>query len=286
VVDLVARGQITRDHDMSSDAVNWAKASEFTTFFPPSPAQAVKAPPSKTEPDAPATETWFLNVDGDTVKSFDEPTIKKMIADGKIQSSNQLWNQDTSLWQDVGEFRPQWFAGAGRSTGTAASGTGERGGDEVCWRSLGQQLVSARSWLSFLSILGLIVGTIAFFTTTGLFFSAIVSNYSIALKLCLVIALIGQVLSALAWLYFFTRLLSYTGLLVAIKFRNEPAEIIASIAGQSVLWRTVTIVFLVWIISTVIGLLLVVIAWQLEPDNSDYEYGVVPVSIASNPAAV
>ncbi|MCC6508778.1 MAG: DUF4339 domain-containing protein [Pirellulaceae bacterium] len=285
VVELVARGQITRDQDMSSDAVNWTKASEFTTFFPPVQTTSVKANPVAVQPVTPAYESWFVNVDDQADKAFDEPQIKQMIAAGTIQPSTQMWNQELGAWQDAVLIRPQWFMGTNQvSNPSGATGPSETG--EVTVQSIGQLLLSARNWLNFLSILGLIVSTITLFVITGLFLYAVVSELNVPVKLAAVIAAGGQLLSFAVGLYFFVRLNKYAGLLTAIKFRNEAAEVNAAVVGQRHLWPTLTLACLLWTIATLVGMLALIVAWQLQPKGDDEQFTYAPSSLLVKPGTI
>lgn len=268
VVELVARGQITRDQEMSSDAVNWNKASEFTSFFPPVQVNQVIQASAVAEPSARVTETWFLNIDGeDATKPYDEATIKQLIAAGTVQSSTPLWNQETGAWQDAGAFRPQWFVQVERD----ASAKSSVDNGEVNLETIGGLLVSPRRWLSVLAVAGIIMSTIVLLTSLGGFFASIVGNAATGLKICLVIASAGQAVACVGWLYVCAKLIGYISRLTAIKFRPQSTEVQAAVSAHSSLAAVVTLVFAFWACITLVGVLSVVAAWQLQTPVMDEE---------------
>ncbi len=269
VAELVARGQITRDQEMSCDAVNWSKASEFSAFFPAPERQLVQSI-AVTESVGVATKvTWFLNIEGeDSSKSYDEATILRMIAVGKVQKTTLLWDQESGAWLEAGAFRPQWFAHTDRD----ATRSNQSTNGEISSQSIAQSLIAARPWLSFLSIAGLITAVIIALTSLSLFFAVIVWNYANSVRIVLVVALASQFIASLGWLFVGAKLMTYVGRLTAIEYRGEASEVQAVLASQSGLAVTVSIVFAFWALVTISGLLVVVATWQVAPSFTDPEY--------------
>jgi hypothetical protein len=268
VVDLVARGQITGEQEMSSDGVNWAKASDFSTFFPAAAQPAAEPAQESAVSNVPVAvlENWYVGFEGEAPRAYDERTIKEWIASGRITGETMIWKSDMAAWQEARVVRPQWFASVRND---ARSNAQVSVGQAASWDTVSLELELAKPWVIMLAVTGLIAVVIGFFAFTISFFQAVLSPYSAAFKLCAVLATLSQMVMCLLGVWLCAKLLKYSSLLSEVGYRKEPEAVNAAVRCLGSAWRLASFVFLAWVVVSVLGLLFTVLAWRFEPTDEE-----------------
>ena len=127
-VDLIRRGQITKQHELSPDGVVWKTAEEFPSLFKSESnastkkAQEAKTAETKAVDSAPelSPEQWYANFDGVNQGPVDEATFKRWIDSNKVASDTLVWRQGMQDWIAAEIVRPDWFSRTSRRTDTTA----------------------------------------------------------------------------------------------------------------------------------------------------------------------
>ena len=155
---LGRRGQLSRLHEVSTDGINWARASTFPELFvsPPSE-ETAGSQPSATGPNTPAPSTpgpnpavppmagatgaafgdglamgraeWWYSLQGKEQGPFEFAVLQQMAAGGQLGRHQFVWKSGMTGWREAVEIPGLSFGDASprqshsQPTGTVASGT-------------------------------------------------------------------------------------------------------------------------------------------------------------------
>jgi TM2 domain-containing membrane protein YozV len=120
---MVAKAQISRSHEISTDAASWAAASTFPEVF--ERAQAVVAdngalgsraaeaapavderPPAGEVPHlaSPASTMWHYTLNGEQqANPIDQQTLIQLIISGRVGPEDNVWNETMATWAKVSQ---------------------------------------------------------------------------------------------------------------------------------------------------------------------------------------
>ena len=113
-VDLVRRGQITRQHELSPDGLSWKSAEQFPSLFnieAKAPREKVQDSKAEVMPASPqvSSQIWYANIDGENQGPVDESTLRDWIQAGKVVGGTFVWRQGMQDWIIAETLRPEWF---------------------------------------------------------------------------------------------------------------------------------------------------------------------------------
>ena len=90
-LELVNRGQITRQHELSPDGVTWKLAREFPSLFGNQfESIDLNETPELAAQDLPR-EVWFAQIDGSSRGPVDQPGMKNWISLGIVAQDTRVW---------------------------------------------------------------------------------------------------------------------------------------------------------------------------------------------------
>lgn len=183
VQELVRRGQITRMHELSSDALSWTRAEEFGDFFRPTRSataspqggaanatrttdsasydQLEMAPVSRPRPGEAAVDNveWFAHIGGANRGPMTTIAMNAKIQSSEIERDTLVWRSGFDEWMPAADAFADQFAPAQSDSLSAASF-----GSSMTGRSdseLIERMVRPRGWVMFLSISLMVLSAIS-----------------------------------------------------------------------------------------------------------------------------
>ena len=254
-VDLIRRGQITKQHELSPDGVVWKTAEEFPSLFKSESnastkkAQEAKTAETKAVDSAPelSPEQWYANFDGVNQGPVDEATFKRWIDSNKVAPDTLVWRQGMQDWIAAETIRPDWFPRTSRRTDATAQ-VASNGQSDFQW--LASELLQTRAWVQFLAITGLVIGTLAVIASVAGFFLVATRDGSGPVKVMAVVVSLVQLATAIAWFFGSLFLLNYSNRLSVLKYRLEAQDIQFAMKSLNRVWKFTGIVVLIWLIVT------------------------------------
>jgi hypothetical protein len=112
-IEMVNRGQITRQHEVSADGMSWQAAGNVPELFANRTdrrALGSQLEPAANNPEPPAGN-WYANFDFNNQGPTDEVGIRQWIAMGKVTRSTLIWREGMDNWVEAGVAQPSWFVG-------------------------------------------------------------------------------------------------------------------------------------------------------------------------------
>lgn len=110
-IELVRRGQITRQNEVSVNGRNWQAAGSMHELFPNRSDREVISSPEASARSADTTTTlWYANFDGSNQGPTNEDGIKQWIGMAKISRNTLVWREGMTNWAEAGVVQPLWFA--------------------------------------------------------------------------------------------------------------------------------------------------------------------------------
>ncbi len=264
--EMVRRGQITKQHELSSDGQTWRPAEEFTALFAPSKAKvdSETRTPAATPgviPDGQlaiatplADEDWYANFDGTNQGPTSEQGMRAWIAAGKVRPDTMVWKSGMENWLEARHVGGAWFGPqyAKRSDSPYLANTAQaptEGSEEL--ERIGALLVKSSRWAQFVGILGIILCTLALiilgFGSLAFAFSPALPGEKLA-ALIFAVIYIGFLVMFLICAIGLTR---YAFSVNVLRFRSRFEDITHSLACLSQLWTTIGITTLIWLVLTV-----------------------------------
>ena len=266
-MDMVKRGQITRQHELSTDSVAWRAAGDFEEFFPKqtssakSQAEAIKKDELKVK--EPAEIEWYANFDGANQGPINEAGLKKWIAMGKVDSSTLLWRAGMANWTEGGVLMPECFSGSdnraasrkGRveaviaNTGSASDSSS---GDDLS--GLTGLPLRTYGWVMFLAILGMILGVLGIIGSSISFVYIASSPVSGPPKAMAVIVSLSVIVAWSMFFYISFLLLMYGNKVSVLRFRATEQALADAFRALNRFWFILGLFVLV-------GLVLASLIW-------------------------
>jgi hypothetical protein len=124
-LEMVKRGQITRQHEVSLDGSVWRAAANVSELFP-SRSEREEEGASQFEDQVGSLESadWFAHFDGSNQGPTDEEGFKQWISMGKVARNTMVWRKGMANWVEAGVIQPTWFSGIPLEPANALSNSG------------------------------------------------------------------------------------------------------------------------------------------------------------------
>lgn len=255
-LEMVKRGQITRQHELSPDGATWSLAEAYEEFFPPNRARAnTTATETKTttaQDKKGDTTEWFAHFDGANQGPVDEDGIRVWVAAGKVTGDTMIWKAGMASWLEAELVRPEWFVTkASRAVAVAKETikeviTGEAWSDETT-ASITSTVLQSRGWMLFLGIFGIVLSVLGTIGSTILFISEISSPGSGPAKAVPVIATLIQIVSWLVFLFISILLIRVASRMQVMQFQPTASALHATFVAYNRFWTTLGVFVLVWL---------------------------------------
>lgn len=260
VLELIKRGQITKQHEISADSTEWKKAEEYPDLFRTETSskkqldEIVPMGKDSRSDASPQGVLWYANLDGANEGPHPEARVREWAMDGKVHEDTLLWHAGMTDWQSAAVLRPQWFQ---RSTGRVASATKENVQTEEQGESVAFTIAILRShgWVLFLAITALVIGTFWAIGSIGSFFLIATRDGGGPAKAGAILGASLQVAFSVAWLFGAGLLLNYANRVSVLRYRNEASDRLAAMIALNKFWTYSGILVLIFLLA--IGFLVV-----------------------------
>lgn len=251
--ELVRRGQITRQHELSPDGQAWAAAESYTEFFPSY--SSIEADDelelegnNRSNSNAPVDSeiTWYIRIENENKGPFPETLVSQMVETGKVSRNTLIWREGMANWVEAAVIKPGWFAKQAKSATTNAKIDYDQTADSEI-KQIVQATLRSYGWAQFLAVLGLIVtpiwliGSIAYFLFLVSRKGADEENIG-----SLLVSLAGFAFSA-ATLVAFLLLFRYTSLTGILRYQPSTSNLLSAQNALGMFWKFSGITTLVWL---------------------------------------
>jgi len=173
--EMVKRGQITRQHELSPDGTNWRLASEYEEFFPAQAAKVATTTAKVVEKSqsAESPKEWYAHFDDANQGPVDESGLRLWIASSKVNAKTMLWKNGMAEWMEAGMLRPEWFSKqASRTSVSNASNDSVHTEGDASISSFAADVYKPRGWILFIAICAVIYAAISVIGSSLLFIGA------------------------------------------------------------------------------------------------------------------
>ncbi|MDZ4847693.1 MAG: DUF4339 domain-containing protein [Pirellulaceae bacterium] len=272
--DLVRRGQITKQHELSPDGQAWRMAEEFTELFSPptrgkiADAQLdVQLQPATVKPIV-DVDQWYAHFDGGNQGPVNEGMMRQWVNQGKVRRDTMIWKSSMDNWLEAQFVRDGWFENrnmnAASTSNSSSDKTSANETGDLQW--VAERLLKSNSWAYFSAIAGIVLGTSLTIGSIALF----LFNISRASKPS---TDIGGLLVCLYWIAWSVAillaamlLLQYSNAVSAMRFRVTANDVGGALHRLAKFWSFTGICLLVWIlISLFLGFLFYTMVLSLIP---------------------
>jgi hypothetical protein len=245
-LEMVKRGQITKQHELSPDGSNWRLASEYEAFFPASIAkntsQAVATKAVEKAQAATNPKEWYSHFDDANQGPVDEVGLKDWIAAGKVTTKSMIWKTGMSEWMEAGTIRPEWFSRLNhRSSSTAQASSANDQDTETSILSLAPIAVKPRGWILLIAICATILSSFGIIGSSLFFISAASAPGAGPIKALLVITTLAFFASWCGAFYLCVLLFRIASAIQVLAFRSNQAEASQVFLAYNRFWKTLGI---------------------------------------------
>lgn len=260
VAELVKRGQITKQHEISTDSTEWKKAEEYPDLFRNELSnkkqmdEMVPVSTSSRSDPSPQGVQWYANLNGANEGPHSEARIREWATEGTVHEDTLLWHAGMTDWQSAGVLRPQWFQRSNRRSSTAAKENARPEGQEES-AAFSIAVLRTHGWVLFLAITALVIGTFWAIGSIGSFFLIATRDGGGPAKAGAILGATLQVSFSIAWLFGAGLLLSYANRVSVLRYRNDASDRLAAMVALNKFWTYSG--FLVLILLLAIGFLVV-----------------------------
>jgi hypothetical protein len=250
IQEMVRRGQITRQHELSPDGQSWANAEEHERFFAKPVTKTVAiAKATENEVNRPVSIEWYAHFDGANQGPMDESTLLRWVDSGKVVKSTMLWKQGMAEWLEAGVLRPEWFAKQNSRTVTTSQSVSQAPDDAD--GSISTLVVAAhkpRGWILFLAITGIVFSFLSIVGQSLLFISATSSPGSGPIKTLTVVTQLFVLIGWCVALVIAVLLLRVASKIQILLYRQTSDEFQSMLRTYSTFWSTLGIFVLIGIV--------------------------------------
>jgi hypothetical protein len=250
IQEMVRRGQITRQHELSPDGQSWANAEAHERFFAKPVTKNVEtAKASEKEVNLPVSTEWYAHFDGANQGPVDEGTLLSWIASGKVSNNSMLWKDGMAEWLEAGVLRPEWFAKQNSRTVTTSQYVTQVSDDaDGSISTLAVAAHKPRSWILFLAITGIVLSFLSIVGQSLLFISAASSPGSGPIKALTVVTHLFVLIGWCVALVIAVLLLRVASKMQVLLYRQTSEEFQSMLRAYSVFWSTLGVYVLVSIV--------------------------------------
>lgn len=264
-LEMVKRGQITRQHELSPDGTTWKLASEFTELFPAQKGvvaavvETVKPAEAQKPKEEPVAVEWYAHFDGANHGPIAEVALKKLVASGKVNGSTAVWKAGMQDWVEAELVRPEWFShenGQREQTNRLEARQGQVADTDIA--ELAGTALAAQSWILFVGVLGTVVSAFAV-VFAFIFFLTVASSAGGGPKKTTEVMLgLMQIASWGVFLYICTLLLKVHSKMQAVKYQPNAGNFKDLFQSTNRFWSAFGMYCLVVVlVALVIGLMVV-----------------------------
>lgn len=260
VAELVQRGQVTKQHEISADSIEWKKAGDFPGIFPEETRGRTVSGRSKqvdeSTPRGPASEPeWYANIDGINQGPVNELMIRDWVAIGRVRRDTLVWQASMVDWLPAEKVKPHWFLNTSevdsgdsqRKRSNSGHTDAEHSADSVI-----AEMLQSHSWVLFLSITGLVFGVLGVMGATVSFFVVATQGGNGPAKVMAILLSVLQLAYWICWLYAAYLLLQYSQRLNVLRYRQEDHDKRLALRALGRFWKFSGIVVLVMLIALAI----------------------------------
>jgi hypothetical protein len=266
-IEMVKRGQITRQHELSPDGATWRLAETYEELFATSRtrsnsmvSESKKASSQENKGNA---ALWFANFDGMNQGPVEEDGILAWIATGKVGKDTMVWKEGMANWLEAQAIKPEWFLGVGERA--ISKKTDNEALDTKVWSDqaiaeITFTIMKSRGWMLFLGIFGIVLGVLGAIGSAVLFISEISSSGSGPAKAVPVVATLIQLVSCVVWLFVSILLIRVTSRLQVLQIQPSVTSLHATFLAYNRFWTTLGLFVLVWSTVALLFVLIVLVS--------------------------
>lgn len=250
IQEMVRRGQITRQHELSPDGQSWANAETHEQFFAKPAAKIVETAKSiEKELNGPVSIEWYAHFDGANQGPVDEGKLLSWIASGKVSNNTMLWKDGMSEWLEAGVLRPEWFAMQNSRSGTTRHSDSQVANEaDASISTLAVAAHKPRGWILFIAITGIVISFLSIVGQSLLFISAASSQGAGPIKALTVVTHLFVLIGWCVALVIAVLLLRVASRLQILLYRQTSDEFQSVLRTYSTFWSTLGIFVLIGII--------------------------------------
>ena len=252
-LDMVKRGQITRQHELSPDGTHWSLAEKYDEFFPATLAKplaaAVETKPTLEVGNQSNPTEWYAHFDGANQGPVEESGIRALVAAGKISESTLVWKAGMANWLEAELVRPEWFpkkpsqrAPSGMSRDTTEVF------DDAFIAEITASAAKSRGWMLFLGIFGIVFSTLGAIGSSLMFVSAISSPGSGPAKAMPAVSALLLVVSWIACQYISVLMIRVTSRLQVLQLKPSSPALLETFVAYHRFWMFLGIFIQVWLV--------------------------------------
>jgi len=262
--DLVRRGQITKQHELSSDGLAWRMAEEFTEFFsPPTRGKTVDAQtdiqlqPATIQPIV-DDEQWYAHFDGSNQGPVNEGLMRQWVNQGKVRRDTMIWKSSMDNWLEAQFVRDAWFENRNANTALTSNSSSDKTSanetGDLQW--VAERLLKSNGWTYFSAIAGIVLGTLCTIGSVALFLFNISRASKPSTDIGMLLVCIYLIAWSVAFLLAAIIFLQYSNAVSAMRFRVTASDVGGALHRLAKFWSFTGICLLVWLsISLFLGFL-------------------------------
>ena len=242
-LDMVKRGQITKQHELSPDGSSWRLASEYEEFFPATSTKAAApAATAKAVEKAQVTATqkeWYAHFDDANQGPVDEVGLKGWIAAGKVTTKSMLWKAGMAEWTEAGTLRPEWFTRqVARASVSSLTNNANEQDSDTSILSLAPIAVKPRGWILLIAICATILSSFGVIGSSLMFISAASAPGAGPAKALLVITTLANFLAWCGAFYICMLLFRISSSIQVLSYKPSYAEASQVFLAYNKFWKT------------------------------------------------
>ena len=251
--EMVKRGQITRQHELSPDGTGWRLASEYEEFFPVPTAKVATTTTTtkaseKTQP-VESPKEWYAHFDDANQGPVDESGLRLWIASGRVNSKTMIWKNGMAEWLEAGMLRPEWFSkqsARAKANNTTNDVSPTEGDGSI--ESYAADVYKPRGWILLLAICAVIIASLAIIGGSLLFIGAASAPGAGPIKALLIVTTLLFFAACCVSFYIAILLFRVASSVEVLRYRQTSNEVQEVFRSYARFWKTlgifvVTIIF-------------------------------------------
>jgi hypothetical protein len=263
-VELVNRGQITRETELSIDGgVTWKLASSFKGLFENEEKASIEKPKQAQAEEKPE---WYANFDGANRGPFSVEALKTWVSTGMLKADTPIWKEGLVDWTTAGVVFQDWFQ---HKSVTTSSNASERATNDSSNSQLATLLIRHQAWVQFSSITGLILCCFGCFGSILLFLTTVTREGDVRTKLVAVLAGFGQIAGFVFLIVMSVSLLQFANALNRFKFSQNETDLVLAVNKLNRFWFQLGVFSIITILFVFFALCISIAQLLLIDDRLD-----------------
>ena len=253
-VDLVRRGQITKQHELSPDGQAWRMAEEFTELFSPpkrSSAEVQSDVQSQSASIQPVVveDQWYAHFDGTNQGPANEGMMRQWVNQGKVRRDTMVWKSGMDNWLEAQFVRDNWFENRNANAALASDSRSDKAstnqGEHLQW--IADRMLKSNSWAHFSAVAGIVLGTLWTTGSVAMFLFSLSRSSNPSSDIGILLFCIYWIACSVAFLISAILLLPYSNAVGALRFRATINDISGALDRLARFWSFTGVCLLVWI---------------------------------------